>query len=358
MRNPLLYENIKKFCETALVFLNNKAIEGLPFRTKGKIEVEESGGCSYDYVDEIDWDRFVRTNKQILMEGDAYKAAIEAMKEDGKISKHLDMLVGSPISSRSRNDCHEFLQRMLALLLHEQKAISFQKNIFDQVYGKMEDYFYREVLEYRYLSLIENFQMESGKIELAPKFSIIRISKEDREEILSELITYPLIDLPASAFLDNQYAFELFIEAPKVFGDVPANAQTEFLDKNPTKKFDEACSALRLFKKGQILHKIICSKPKYWQPFDYGTSFSYSYGRSFPGAQYVLSNKEIPNFLEVWKLYQRTRQLKRKKVEIAIHRFDFSYEKQTFEDKLIEYIIGFEALLLPNVNQELGYRLA
>lgn len=280
------------------------------------------------------------------------------MKEDGKISKHLDMLVGSPISSRSRNDCHEFLQRMLALLLHEQKAISFQKNIFDQVYGKMEDYFYREVLEYRYLSLIENFQMESGKIELAPKFSIIRISKEDREEILSELITYPLIDLPASAFLDNQYAFKLFIEAPKVFGDVPANAQTEFLDKNPTKKFDEACSALRLFKKGQILHKIICSKPKYWQPFDYGTSFSYSYGRSFPGAQYVLSNKEIPNFLEVWKLYQRTRQLKRKKVEIAIHRFDFSYEKQTLEDKLIEYIIGFEALLLPNVNQELGYRSA
>ena len=358
MRNPFLYKTLKKFSETALTLLNNKAIEGLPSRTKAKIEILDSGGYSYDYVGEADWDRFIRTNKQIFDQLDVYKAAIEAMKADEKVSRHLDTLVGSAIYSRSRHGCHEFLQRMLTLLLHEQKAISFQENIFNQVYEKMEDYFYREVLEYRYWSLIENFQMESEKIELAPKFSLIKISKEDREEILSELMIHPFIDLPFETWVDNQYALELFVEAPKVFGDVPVSGQPELLEENPTERFDDACSALRLFKKGHILRKIICSKSKYWQPFEYGTSFSYSYGRISPRAKYVLSNEELSKFLEFWKSYQMARKLKRKKIGIAMRRFNFSYEKQAPEDKLIEYIIGFEALLLPGVSQELGYRLA
>jgi hypothetical protein len=69
MRNPLLYEALKKFCETALACLNKKAIKNLPSRTKGKVEIEESGGCSYDYVNEIDWDRFIRTRCDIVHSG-------------------------------------------------------------------------------------------------------------------------------------------------------------------------------------------------------------------------------------------------------------------------------------------------
>src|SRR3972149_3292011 len=100
MRNPFLYKTLKKFSEAALTLLNNKSIEGLPSRTKAKIEILDSGGYRYDYVGDADWDRFIRTNKQIFDQLDVYKVAIEAMEADGKVLKHLDTLVGSAIYSR------------------------------------------------------------------------------------------------------------------------------------------------------------------------------------------------------------------------------------------------------------------
>ena len=50
---------------------------------------------------------------------------------------------------------------------------------------------------------------------------------------------------------------------------------------------------------------------------------------------------------------------KHKRVDLAMRRFNLAYERLMFEDRLIDYMIGLEALLLRSEEQqELGFRLA
>ncbi len=45
-------------------------------------------------------------------------------------------------------------------------------------------------------------------------------------------------------------------------------------------------------------------------------------------------------------------------MDVAIRRFNFSYDRRLPEDKLIDFITAFEALFLKGVEGELSYRLA
>ena len=58
-----------------------------------------------------------------------------------------------------------------------------------------------------------------------------------------------------------------------------------------------------------------------------------------------------------WQRYQSARQRKRKRLDAALRRFNFAYERKEPEDKLVDYMIALEALLLAD-QQELKYKLA
>ncbi len=361
MRNISLYKTLKVYCKAALEYFARKETISKEFLIgiKEKFEFTDDGGYSQPYVPEVRWFMLVVRDWKNLADMKTYKTASRELKEDTEIVKHLDTLVGTE-ESRFRIDTETCLRSLLTRLLEEQQNFVFQESVFNTVYGDFEDYFYRDKATYRCISTLNNFQAGIEKIELDPGFSIIKLSKEEKGEIMSQsrqpfgLSSYQLTPF-------NEYAFECYIQVPKVIGErQPIYKGRKIPSLVVRTKFEEACSALRLFKNGAVSHdNLVRMKSISWEPIGgISTTSSIVITPTF-GAQYTLSKAEIPDFLKFWDFFQRTRRKSHKRIDVALRRFNFGYERVRPEDKLIDYLIGFEALLLKGQERgELEYRLA
>jgi hypothetical protein len=259
----------------------------------------------------------------------------------------------------ARSNFHQLWDAaFLIQLLHEQQDLSPQEAVFDRLYNEFEDYFYRDTVRYRFISPLNNFRVETEKVELSPNFSIIKIPKEEREQMLSQSREFGLFT-QHHMMPFNEYAFVLFLEAPKVFGEGPPLPDVENMPSQIARKlFDEACSALRLHKSGAISYDYIHIGSTSWELHG-GTYTVSSIGmRPAIGPQHLLLKEEVAEFVRFWEFFQRVRKKKQKRTDIALRRFNFAYERVRPEDKLVDYLIGFEALLLEgDERQELEYRL-
>ncbi len=357
MRNPHLYEILKDYCMAVFTFIreNFKGTDNLPSVIKEKIQISDEG-FSQAYVREVEWFMVIYKHWEEFKKMPHYPLAIQAMEEDEKISKHLNKLVGTA-TAKGRVDCDRCLQSFFIHLIQKQNSLDFPEAVLNNVYDEFEGYFYRDVLEFRYLSLLDRFKMETEKIQLNPGFSLIKVSNEEKEELISESRSFFASDFSYHVYF-RDYALDYYFEEPKVFGDEPGIYREAFPDRVVTKNFDDICSTLRLFKRGNVGYSNIRKIARFWHPYG-GTTVSGLPSREVYGEEYVLLNNEIPAFLDLWKLFQKIREKKRNRIEIALRRFNFAYTRLLPEDKLIDYIIGFEALLLKkDESQEFSYRLA
>jgi len=340
----------------SLLFLDEKLAspKDLPHILIEKIAINNSGEFIRVFEEETRWHSIISEHFDTLKGHDAYRAALQAMNEDEKVARHLNTLVGTKSQTRIESD--DFLRSFLSKLLKDQQNVAFQEAVFEENYGTIEDYFYRDLLDYRYISPLSNYIMDTENIELTPNFRIIRMTTEQKEGILSNSVAGPFSFLPFR-MLDPEYALEIHTQEPKVFGhNVPAD-QARFPDIFAQKNFDDAVSALRLFKNGDVAYSILWRKPMKWEPSG-GEMLSTISGRGIVfGSRYHLSKDEIPAFLAFWNFFRRIREKKNNRIEIALRRLNFSYERVEAQDRLIDYLIGFEALLLEG-GQELEYRLS
>jgi hypothetical protein len=358
MKNVHLYEALKEYCREALDFLKTKPEKDLPTITKQKHSIlagipPRPGLTLGETVKEVDWSTLILSNRRTLQLMKVYPPAIQAMEEDGKVARHLNIPAGG--IAKPCIDSDWCLLHLLIHLLQEQQDMNFQEAVFDSIYEGFEDYFYRDVLEYRYFCPLSEFHMEAERIDLGSKFFIVRISMKEKDRMLSRLSLGSLPYLSKDAIVSTGYAFDFYVEVPKVIGETSAIPHEDSSDQVAREKFDEACFALRLFKGGAIDYDFV-QKTTLGDPFRFTKTFGSSRPKPSPDL-YVLSNDEIPAFLEFWQFYQKVRLVKRSQVEIALRRFNFAYERKRPEDKLIDYMIGFEALLLKQ-EQELRYKLA
>jgi hypothetical protein len=360
MRNASLNSALKDYCYTALAILNSKIsrCEDVPHVIKEKIEVGERGKVSLSQAPEIQWYILVDRSDRDLIQTDVRQTAVQALQVDPQVAKHLNTLVGTS-ELRTRVDSDSCLRAFIIRLLQEQQDLTLQEAVFDRLYKEFEDYFYRDTVEYRFLSPLNNFRTEIEKVELSPNFSIIKIPAEERGQMLSQSREFGLF-IQYNMLPFNEYALELFLEVPKVFGEGPAVPDVENMPSQIARKqFDEACSALRLYKSGAVSHDFVRIGSTSWELHG-GTYTVGSVGmRAAIGPQQILSKQEVAEFLKFLEFFQRVRKRKQNRTEIALRRFDFAYERVRPEDKLIDYLIGFEALLLKgDERQELEYRLA
>lgn len=360
MRNASLHRALRDYCNSALALLNSRTSrpEDVPSIIKEKVEVGESGELTFSQVPEVLWHILVARNEGDLSQTDVYQAAVQALQAEPRVAKHLNTLVGTS-EVRTRVDTDSCLRAFLIRLLQEQQDLSLQEVVFDRVYNEFEDYLYRDAVRYRFLSPVNNFRVETEKVELGPSFSIIKIPREEREQMLSRLREFGLFT-QHHMMPFTEYALELLLEVPKVFGEGPAVPDVENMASQIARnQFDEACSALRLYKSGAVNHDYIRIGSTSWELHGLTYTVSSIGMRPAIGPQYLLLKEEVAEFLKFWQFFQRVRKRKQKRTDIALRRFNFAYERVRPEDKLIDYLIGFEALLLKgDERQELEYRLA
>jgi len=197
---------------------------------------------------------------------------------------------------------------------------------------------------------LEKFECATQEIELSEDVRIREILDKERK-----LIWESGRMLPTPVFLDGA------IETLKYGLEISYETKTEALVESPPPSLNEeigrAVSALRLYKEGKVGCNIVLVLGE--RPF-----IQFSGGLpniSFPmlGREYVLTEVEIEEFKKFWNIF-KTINTTKKGLEFlgtAVRRFNYTYERQKFDDMLIDCMISFESLFLEG-GPELGYRMS
>lgn len=356
IRNPRLYETLKAYAKDVLEVVRSHdwGPDGLPTVVSQKARITVGGMTSYSAI-EIDWVRILSTREDELHRLRTYRAAADTMRGDAHVARHLDTMVGdSQLMMRVNIDT--CLRSFLLWFLVGIQDTTFLDRRFDKVYREMEDYFYGETLRRRVVAPLTDFKMEADEIVLGESLSITRLSLAEREELASRSFVLPL---PPFGFLGptgwEEFALEFCVEVPKVIGEGPVPGRG--FQEDATNRCDEAIAALRLFKAGAVRYNSINFRRVAWEPDSFGGTLLKPTTVSV-GSRYELPADSIPAFESFWRDFQRQHSRKQQRIALALRRFTLAYERILPEDRLIDYMVALEALLLTREEQqELAYRL-
>lgn len=354
-RNPALFAAVRTYCLEVFGLWRNTypTEEAIPRRAVQRAFIE---GNTIRYPQEIRLDPIRLTfDRRIEDPGQiASRATVEnVMRADERINRHLDTLVGTTGGS-SRVTVDGCLGWVLRQLVEEQNTLAYNDDQFQQIYAAMENFFYSDTIPLRFMAPLELFEMQATRINLGNRFSVIEQSTAEREQTLLSSLQFP-----GFGMLPGQMRFglELLIDAPKVFGEQPPQRDASAIPQTrASQELQEALSALRLFKTGHVSYSMMRQTTAGWAPF--GGSYGFGLSRSVFGAPYALSAEEVARFETFWQKYRQARSRNRSRIDLALRRLNFGYDRIRPEDKLIDYVIGLEALLTKgNEVGDLKYRL-
>lgn len=347
MKNQQLHDALKEYCETAVSFIraNVKSKDDLPSSPVPEIEFAGSGYTVISSM-KIDWMLLGVIYENALKQLPVYPKAVETLEADEMVARHLNALSGTSIAVRQL-DADTCIRSLLTDLMR--KTETTKEDIFDKIYDRFEDYFYRNILLFRYLVPLYNFKMEPEKVELAPGFSIVKLSQEERASMLRSVYTLDVLGslISYEGVESSKYALEFYHEEPKVIGRRPEINPAQSSYNVVMQNIETACTALRLYKSGNVGYQHVIQKSMFWNPLG---DAMYSPRLNVPflvGRNYELTIDEVPNFLDFWKQFKQA-QIKENALKTSLRRFTFVYERGRAEDRLIDYIIALEALLLEN----------
>jgi len=224
-------------------------------------------------------------------------------------------------------------------------GFNYDENIFNDLYRELEEYIYTEGREIIVVAPLLNFELKGiEKIDLGD-FIIRKISEDEFKMLLGKNALGEIHPLyPYGGIFKTIWCIELKVKCP-------SKRRSEDL----TPYIEKVITTLRLFKKGSIHYSAILDYPKVWKNH-WGVS-SHGGGEIY-GPRYELTDKDIESLKAFWNKFKSLNTQNYPFLDVAIRRFNFSYERRLPEDKLIDYITAFEALYLKGVEKELSYRLA
>jgi len=342
---------MKNFVIKVLTLLEKEKSK-LPFGLDEEIFIEnfsETGiSSSSKFVEKPDFTIFVFKLWNKIKELQEYKDCIKCMNKDEIIKEHLNKLVGT-YEQKGRVDIDRILQTLILGIVYHQNNFKFEENIFLQHFKKIEEFFIHPKIKFYASAPLEGFISGVNKIQLDKNLRIIRISKEDLIKLL-KLGRYGL-PVPQNRIFHFRFLLEMTYETDKIIGE--KKEKPAVLPSQEVKQvFNKVVSALRLFKAGTVGYNFIQTKSLSWTPIG-GTSttsgiFTYPYF-----GQYKLEEHEIEEFKSLFKKIKKAPKF----LTIPLSRFNFAYDREKPEDKLIDYVTALESLLVKEM-QELSYRLS
>lgn len=357
-RNKELYETCKEFSQKALGILADHLRRGdaIPWTMSEKVSINEHGSLVAAYERVPFTIAFVDKHEKEFQQLPAYKACIEAMNRDNTVHEHLGCLVGTDEQS-TRIEAADCL-RSLLFDMSNQGGFQFNLSLFKAIYQEIEDFFYAEVLEYEAVTHLHNFRSDLGMLDLGGGLSIDRLSKEELEQLWRS--TREFRDFFPVPFSMSTHCMRLSYSTPKLIEPSVAEHKrpgTAFPTTWVRETFERLISALRIFQAGAIGYYTIQHSPKGWELHG-GTSYdSSSYPNVYRGSSYELTQDRAGQFYKFWDEFKDIDVSKTKALNVAIRRFNYAYERERSDDRLIDHAIAFEALCLPESN-ELSYRLS
>lgn len=296
----------------------------MPSTLKEKIIFHRNGSRSTHFVKVPDLHRFISRLEKKILNLSEFNSLSDYINKDKRL-----LLLRKIDTNQAQHVPYFALFRFLSQLAEKTGSFKFSSQAFDKLYEEYENYLYLDTIIYQCFCLLINLQIDINRIKLNNDLIIKKISNNEHRKILRIRTTRELDLLGVNWIIQ----FRFSIKRKERFTYMPAS-----------ENFDNLITALRLFKDGVVGHNHIYAFPL--------TSWDKSISanlveRKFSGKKYTLSKSEVHEFKKWWKEFTKFKSLMtRKEIEIAIRRFNYAYERVSLEDKLIDYIIAFESLLL------------
>ena len=280
------------------------------------------------------------------------RACAETMISDVAIATNLSLDVGISVEKLVIEQVYvSYLRSFLFQYFQKVNDIVFDKEVFGLQYAKFEEYLYSDSIKYIIIAPLAGFKNGVDVIELQKNLRIRRTSKEEIDRLGKPRHPFlpSIIDpMDASAL---KYALEASFSHRK---GSPENIR--IIDK----EFEGVVTVLRLFKSGTVDFFFTQQMPLLWSRYG-GIAYRFKKRSGYLFLNYNLGKEEVDDFVELWKELGHTIVNEdfhgHKYLRIAVIRFNLGSEEKDLENKLIDFFVAFEALLLLET-LELSYKLA
>ncbi len=233
------------------------------------------------------------------------------------------------------NEVFNFLQFYYSVT----KEFKFDQEIFDLVYQKLEKFMFTRNRSSMFLSPLQNFESDIDEFSLDGDIKIRSISPLEIHRIMRYTTPMTLGHPQNTKFtLEKIHRYK----EPTDGWEDAFDSRKDILSINHD--FEMVAIALRLFKKGDLGTPLRHIEV----PLDWGVSGGSGIHQSMfapffaIGEKYKLTKDEIPLFQEYWKGF-RTKEISNR-VQVALNRFKYLYERKNPEDNIIDCAIALEAL--------------
>ena len=372
--NIEFYEKTRVFLISAtklLISALNKGEQIPSFTVKEHKVFREKPNCIAHTITDCakqDYITFIYNHIKELESLPEYNKCLEVMRADPTISKHLAQgIVGTWYTNYSSSMPWNYLEYFLLKqhVLHSEKS-EFDDEAFDSMYFDLEKFFYSDFIELKVFSPLHNFSSEIDDFDLGNGLRIRKININERDQLLNENEMFQNRRL-LNYFHPPEYAMELIfqteklLETPKICSPPPSSCI------NVIELFNNLVTALRLFKESTVLFSMLKIIPVLdvhnieSVSSNFLASSNLLYRKSL-GQTYILRETEINEFQHFWNKFDNLNQST--KFSMAIRRFNYGYERDRSEDKLLDYMIAFEALFsktddnTSNISHKLSIRVA
>ena len=342
-KNSNLYQQLRTLAKDALIAFITRTSGGASMSELREQMLAKDGGGAAAGTDP-QWQWLSMTNAEHMKGSPRFKKCVELLLDDESAIEH------APSSEHQPSHFAEFF--LVPFLTHfvteAAEALKFDPRAFDILYQDAEEALYSSIRVFRVGALLRHFSTTVDMLPLTDRIRIRKLSEQEKHEKLTDAFRPSLIHVS----LDERMA-SFMVEVDQ---EILASDRLRYV---PVDEFQGVASALRLFKAGAVRLGRIEQRAVRWyvDPNTAGTLIAPEEPGPGFGSPYVLEDEETDRFAEFYHWISSVDMSRELAVQLAIRRFNSAYTRHHDADRLIDFMIAFEALLLRE-RDELSFRLA
>lgn len=284
-----------------------------------------------------------------------YVDYVECISKDEILSQHINDVIGID-GIRLRQTPWSYIVFLIReQLFYYKNTLKFNYDKFVDSYDELESFFYSDVIKMRAVLKLVNFNCNVDEIKLSKEVNIRKIDERD----------FTILSFRNPREIYAEYIIEYMYEEEKLIGTIarvkPSVDIYEKIRERKTKNdniIQGVLQIFRLFKEGYVMsgdYFELQYPPILGVASNRPPSYNTEIIRLNP---YELSDDEIEPFKNLYEELKDNYLYKNNEFSISLRRFNDALNRFRYDDKLIDMVIAFEALLFKGgENTELLYRL-
>lgn len=291
--------------------------------------------------------KYFESKKAVALKWEEYNACIGIINSDVKIKELYNEILDDEIYDCCFRNAFDVV--FLFISKYYEENFLFNEEVFESYYFNFETFLYDRISYHIYNVRLYNF-----------------INNTHRDIVISETLTLRYEPLESDNRYLNEsakYVIEYVVEAK---WSIQKSEKVSIYDalKKATVFLDNFIKAIRLLKKTniyrdeQVFHQT--TNPAWPLRVVFNNIRQKTSMDGIDTELTDLEHEELNMFLNYINQERKTKEEKKnfKRFNVALSRLHYGVERDNFEDKVIDFMIGLEALYLPDGNSELTFRLS